>query len=226
MSDGAAWYYTQTPYDWSDRPPNVAEFRYSPAFLWLTTPLRWLPFWVYQVVWVALHFLAVAWLAPWMLAFPGGADDAITGNINTFLAVGVVLAVRGVPTWPLVLLTKVTPGVGLLYHAGRREWRTLAWSIGIALAIAAMGVVAEPLLWDEWFESLRAGPSTYASVDAVGPLWVRLGLGVALCLLASRRVWLLPVGMVIAMPGLWPASFALLAAIPRLLRAHPDKDES
>lgn len=218
MGDGAAWYYAQTPYDWSDRPPGVAEYRYSPAFLWLTAPFRLIPFEAYQVVWVALHFAAVAWLAPWMLAFPGVADDVITGNINTFLAVGVVLAVRGSAwTWAGVLLTKVTPGVGLAYHVARREWR----SVGIALGVTGLVVLlAWPFgLWPEWIDSLRAGPSTYATVDVLGPLPLRIVVGAVLCFLAARWVWLLPVGMIVAMPGLWPASFALLAAVPRLTRS-------
>lgn len=218
MGDGAAWYYTQTPYDWTDRPPGVAEYRYSPAFLWLTEPFRWLPFWAYQVVWVALHFATVAWLAPWMLAFPGVADDVITGNINTFLALGVVLAVRGAPTWPLAMLTKVTPSVGMLYHVGRREWAPLAWSAIIAGTIVGIGWLVQPGIWNDWIASLRVGPDTYVTIDVLAPLPVRLVVGAALCLAAARWVWLLPVGMIVAMPGLWPASFALLAAVPRLRR--------
>jgi Glycosyltransferase family 87 len=219
FGDGAAWYYVDTPYDWSDRPPSVAEYRYSPAFLWITEPFRWLPFELYVAVWTALHLAAVAWLAPWMMAFPGVADDTILGNINTFLALGVVLAVRGQAwTWAGVLLTKVTPGVGILFHAGRRDWRAVGIAFGLTAAIVTAGYLIDPALWQQWFSTLATGGDTYASVNAVAPLPVRLVLGAALCVAAVRRTWLLPIGMIVAMPGLWPSSFALLAAIPRLLR--------
>lgn len=215
MGDGAAWYFVHTPYDWSDRPAGVAEYRYSPAFLLLTEPLRWMPFELYRVAWVGLHLAAVAWLGPWtiLLAF----DDIVVGNINTFLAVGVVLAVRGQAwTWALPLLTKVTPGVGVLYHVGRREWRAVAVALGVTTLVV---LLAWPLgLWTDWVGSLAAGTTNYQTIDVLAPLPVRIVVGAVLCLAAARWVWLLPVGMIVAMPGLWPASFALLAAIPRLRR--------
>jgi hypothetical protein len=221
MGDGAAWYYAGTPYDWSDLPRGVAEYRYSPAFLWVTEPFRLLSFPIYQAVWVTLHFVAIAWLAPWMLAFPGVADDVITGNINTFLAVAVVFAVRGQSwTWSSVLLTKVTPGVGMLYHVGRREWKPLAVAAAVTAAIILIGIAFDRSIWQEWLDSLRAGPQTYKTVDVLAPLPVRLAAGAVLALLAVRWLWLLPIAMVLAMPGLWPASFALLAAIPRLRDTH------
>ena len=112
MGDGSAFYYSATPYDWTDSP---VPFRYSPAFWWAIQPLRWLSWEGFTAVWAGLHVAAgVAWLSPWMLAFPGVADDVISGNISTFLAVAVVLAVRHPASWAFVLLTKVTPGVGIL----------------------------------------------------------------------------------------------------------------
>lgn len=216
MGDGAAWYSVDTPYDWTDRPPGVAEYRYSPAFLWATAPLRLVTFEVYQALWTALHLAAIAWLGPWtiVLAF----DDVVRGNINTFLAVGVVLAVHGHAwTWALPLLTKVTPGIGLLYHVGRGQWRKVATATGVTAAIV---LVTWPFgLWQEWLSSLWAGPETYASAKALAPLPIRLALGGLLCVAAARWVWLLPMGMVAAMPGLWPSSLALLASLPKLLRS-------
>ena len=211
MGDGAAWYHVETPYDWSDRPAGVAEYRYAPAFLWITEPFRWLPFPVYAVAWAGLHLLAVAWLGPWtiLLAF----DDVIVGNVNTFLAVATVLAVRYPGLWAFALLTKVTPGVGVLYHV--REWRKMLVAVGVTLGIMVLGHAADPELWQAWADSLQSNgyPNLWTA-----SLPIRLAVGAVLCLAASRWVWLLPVGMLIAMPGLWPASFALLAAIPRLTR--------
>jgi hypothetical protein len=194
------------------------HYRYSPTFLWLTAPLRALPFEVFSLVWTAMHIAAVAWLAPWMLAVPGVTDDIIAGNINTFFAVGVVLAVRGHAwSWALPLLTKVTPGVGVLYHVGRRDWGAVFMAGAVTLGIVAIGAAVNPELWNGWVDSLRAGTENYATIDVLAPLPVRLAIGAGLCLAASRWIWLLPVGMIVAMPGLWPSSFALLAAIPKLL---------
>ena len=143
----------------------------------------------------------------------------IRGNVNTFLAACVVLAVRGQAwTWVAVLLTKVTPGVGLAYHLARKEWRALGVGLGVTAAIVSVGFLLAPGFWLSWFDSLRAGAQNYQTLDWLAPLPVRLAAGAVLCALAARWVWLLPVGMLIAVPGLWPASFALLAAIPRLRR--------
>ena len=215
MSDGAAWYFVQTPYDWSDRPPGVAEYRYSPAFLTLTAPLRLLSFEAFQVVWVGLHVVAILWLrAPWMMAFPGVIDDTIQGNVNTFFALAAVLALRGHAwTWSFVVLTKVTPGVGALVHVARREWSAAGMAAGVTLAIVVIGVLIQPDLWFDWFRSLTSGYGNAATPY----LPVRLAIAAVLCWFAGTRPWLLPVGMLVAMPGIWPASFAVLAAVPVLI---------
>jgi hypothetical protein len=202
---------------WQGLAYSDPHYRYSPAFLWATAPLRAVPIEVFQIVWTALHVVAVAWLGPWMLALPGVADDVIAGNINVFLAVALVLK-----WWPLALLTKVTPGVGVLYHVARREWRRVFVAGGVTLGIVLVGAIIDPHLWIGWAESLRAGTQNYATIDVLAPLPIRVALGAVLCLLAARWVWLLPVGMIVAMPGLWPSSFALLAAIPRLDRNHDE----
>ena len=194
------------------------DYRYSPAFYWLTAPLRALPWELFLIVWTAAHLVALAWLGPWtiLLAF----DDVVRGNINTFLALAVVLAVRGHAwTWASVILTKVTPGVGILYHVGRREWRQLLVAAGTTLALV---VVTWPSgMWPDWIDSLQAATANYQTIDVLAPLPLRLGVGALLCLASARWIWLLPVGMLVALPGLWPAAFALLAALPRLLSRPP-----
>jgi hypothetical protein len=208
---GDAWNY------WSGTPYTSEHYRYSPAFYWLTAPLRALSFDAFVVIGTIAHLAVIAWLGPWtiLLAF----DDVIRGNITTFLAAGLVLASGGQAwTWSWVLLTKVTPSIGLLYHVGRRDWRAVALALAATATIVA---ITWPFgLWPEWVESVAAAPDNYQTVDVLAPLPVRIVVGSALCLFASRWIWLLPVGMIIAMPGLWPSSFALLAALPRLLRAH------
>jgi hypothetical protein len=122
MADGAAFYFlNEPPYDWTDRPPGVAEFRYSPAFLWVTAPLRLLPWAAFAAVWFSAHIVVLIYLrVPWMLAFPGVVDDVVRGNINLFIALVIVLVVRHrtmAALWATILLTKVTPGIGVIWHA-------------------------------------------------------------------------------------------------------------
>jgi hypothetical protein len=219
MADGAAYYFlNEPPYDWTDRPPGVAEYRYSPAFLWVTAPLRLLPWAAFVAVWFSAHIVALLYLrVPWMLAFPGVVDDVVRGNINVFIALIVVLVVRHRATaalWSTILLTKVTPGVGVIWHAGRREWRQFVIALGVTGGIVVVGVVADPELWAQWVRSLGAGIESYRTVDFVAPLPVRVVAGILVCALAalSGRAWLLPVGMLVALPGLWPSSFALLTS--------------
>jgi hypothetical protein len=201
--------------DWNADPYTSVHARYSPAFYVVIAPLRALPWEAFLAVWIALHFVAIAWLGPWTIVF--AFDDVIRGNITTFLAVAVVFAVRGQAwAWAAVLLTKVTPGVGVLYHVGRREWRAVGFAFGATLLLVA--VTWPTGLWPDWFEALAAAPDNYPTVDLFAPLPVRFAAGAVLCLAAARWVWLLPVGMIVAMPGLLPSSFALLAALPRLLR--------
>jgi len=172
------------------------------------------------VLWFGLHVAAFIWLrAGWMLAVPGLQDDVIRGNVTVFVAVAVVLAVtRSAAWWMPVLLTKVTPGVGAVWHLARREWREFVVAVGITLLVVAVGILASPALWTEWFRSLAAGPETYEVGHPLGPLPLRVFLAVAVIGFAgwTNRAWLLPIGLLVAVPGLWPLNFALLAAIPRL----------
>ena len=46
------------------------------------------------------------------------------GNISLLLAVAIVVGFRWPAAWAFVLLTKVTPGIGLLWFVVRREWRS------------------------------------------------------------------------------------------------------
>jgi hypothetical protein len=221
MCDGAAYYFApDDPYRWDLRPEGVAPYRYAPAFLIAFAPLRLLPWEVFGVVWFGLHVAAFVWLrAGWMLAVPGLQDDVIRGNVTVFLAVAVVLGLtRSAAWWMPVLLTKVTPGIGVVWHLARREWREFAFAIGATAVVVALGFTLSPGLWVDWLRSLAAGPESYEVGHPLGPLPLRLVLAAAVTAYAglTDRAWLLPVGLLVAVPGLWPLNFALLAAIPRL----------
>ena len=54
---------------------------------------------------------------------------------GAFIAAAIVIGFRWPAAWSLVLLTKITPGIGLLWFAVRREWRSLAIALGAVIMI-------------------------------------------------------------------------------------------
>ena len=56
---------------------------------------------------------------------PGVIEDLVRGNIHVLLAVTILAGFRYPGAWSFVVLTKVTPGIGLLWFAIRREWGAL-----------------------------------------------------------------------------------------------------
>jgi hypothetical protein len=198
---------------------------YSPAFLQLVTPLTQLPWQLFMAVWTALLIGATRFLTgPRLLAagllFPFTAMEIAGGNISLFLAVAIVVGFRWPAAWALVLLTKITPGIGLLWFAVRREWRHLAIAAAATAAIVAISVVMLPQQWRDWVDVVigNAGKGgTWASVPV--PLWIRLPIGAVVVVWGARtnRAWTVPVGAMLALPALWYGGISmLLAAIPLL----------
>ena len=137
----------------------------------------------------ALVAVARSWLPVALLTGFVGLE-VLRGNIETLMALAIVAGFRWPAAWAFILLTKVTPGVGLLWFVGRREWRSLAIAIGATAAIAAVSFVVAPAQWSAWVASLIANagvsiPWEYFPV----PLLVRLPIAAALALLAGWRGW-------------------------------------
>ena len=106
------------------------------------------------------------------LFIPHVATELSLGNIHIFLALVTVFGLRWPWLWSFVLLTKVTPGVGLVWFAVRREWRSLWIALGVTALIALPTVVLYPQLWADWIRVVTdAGPG------AGGGLIVRVALG-------------------------------------------------
>jgi hypothetical protein len=198
---------------------------YSPAFLQLVTPLTQLPWQAFMAVWTALLIAAARFLTgPRLLAagllFPFTAMEIAGGNVSLLLAVAIVIGFRWPAAWALVLLTKITPGIGLLWFAVRGEWRHLAIALGATAAIVAISLVMLPQQWRDWVDVIvgNAGKGgTWASVPV--PLWIRLPVAVAVVVWGARtdRAWAVPVAAMLALPALWYGGISmLLAAIPLL----------
>jgi hypothetical protein len=125
--------------------------------------------------------------------------------------------------WALSLLTKVTPGIGLLWFAVRREWRALLEAALVTGAIVAVSVAFAPDQWADWFRLLASstGSSTVPGSLPI-PLVLRLPVAAVVIVFAARtdRRWLLPVGVLLAMPVIWWGSFAMLAGVVALRRSE------
>ncbi|HJT64619.1 MAG TPA: glycosyltransferase 87 family protein, partial [Candidatus Limnocylindria bacterium] len=122
--------------------------------------------------------------------------------------------------WAWVILTKVTPGIGVLWFGVRREWRSLAVALGVTGAIVAVSFVLTPDLWFRWLAVLTASVEiTRPSVLEV-PVLPRLAVAAILVAVAARRTWfaLVPVACMLALPAIWVNSLAMLVAVVPLWR--------
>jgi hypothetical protein len=115
----------------------------SPACAQVLRPLTLLPWPAFFAVWVALQLGVLVLLTGPVLAAilvamvqPFWKEIAVA-NIDFMIGLAIVVGFRYPATWSFVLLTKVTPGIGLLWFAVRREWRSLGIALGATLAIAA-----------------------------------------------------------------------------------------
>jgi hypothetical protein len=233
----ARCYYQATladPYlhsSWND----PIAYVYSPAFLQLVSPLTALPWQAFMAVWTALLIGAVRFLTgPRLLAagllFPFTAMEIAGGNVSLLLSAAIVIGFRWPAAWALVLLTKITPGLGLLWFAVRREWRSLLIALAATVAIAAVSAVLMPTAWGQWLDVIMANAGkggTWAAVPV--PLWFRLPIAVAVVVWGARtdRRWTVPVASMLALPALWYGGLSmLLAVIPLLPRPTPPRSSS
>jgi Glycosyltransferase family 87 len=229
--DAHAYYSAWTHGSLYHAPPEkLGAYLYSPAFAQAIRPLTLFPWPVFCALWLTAIAVAYLWLlAPlalrWrlpLLIIIFSFDSA--GNVWALFALVIVFGLRRPALWAFPALTKVTPVLGPVWFATRKEWRSLAIAVGAILAIVAVSAAASPHLWAEWFHFLRTThPSTgIAAPSTLLPTPVILGIGlpiaIGLTIYAARRdlPWLLPVAMVFAMPILAGQALFVLTAVPRL----------
>ncbi len=206
-----------------------SAFPYSPAFLQALTPIRVLDWTPFLVVWTGLLMAALLVMVGPLLFAPMVALTAIDlwgGNIHLLLALAIVAGFRWPAAWAFMLLSKVTPGIGLLWFAARGEWRALSVALGTATVIGGISLAVAPDIWVDWFRFLEGstGRSTVGHSVPV-PLWVRIPLAAAVVVIAARtdRRWLLPVGVLLALPVIWWGSFSILIASVALERERVER---
>src|SRR4051794_36469940 len=114
-------------------PGSLDAFNYTPAFAQVIYPLTLLPWPVFLTVWSALLGAALLWLLwpmtsrwRWLVLAYVAPPALLIGNIEAFLAVAAVVGLRHPSACAFPLLTKLTPGLGPVWFAARREWRLAA----------------------------------------------------------------------------------------------------
>jgi Glycosyltransferase family 87 len=217
---------------------EIGSFLYPPPFLQVLGPLGELPWPLFLFGWTAaLAAAAVAMLRrvprrhrellP-LLAILAGAD-IWAGNINLFLAFGAVTAVTYPAAWAALALTKVTAGIGALWHGFRGQWPEFGLAVLVTALGAALSFVAAPALWGDWLSIVFSeSPSGLYATALPVPLFVRLPLAVALLWLAARggRAWLVPVACMVALPVIWFNGLSMLLGAAALLDHSREADST
>jgi len=230
-SDAYAYWSVDEAHPYRIVEGDLGAFPYAPPLVrlaGLASHLSWVDFWW---LWTAALVATVIWLGwkqtPLLLAFPPVAIELYHGNINLLLAAAIALGFRYPGTWALLLLTKVTPGIGLLWFAVRREWQKLAVALGVTLAIVIVSVVVDGPLWGDWIEALRRASTASLGGPLSISILIRLPIAAAVVIWGARtnRPWTVPVAATLAMPTLFIAVFSVLAAIPALRRPDLTAEE-
>jgi hypothetical protein len=214
---------------------QIGAYLYAPAFAQALAPLTWLPIAVFTALWTAINCAALWWLLgrlalPSLLFLPI-PFEIISGNVHLLYAVAIVAGFRYPVSWALMFMTKVTPGIGVLWFLVRRELRAFLLAIGVTVAIATVSFLLDRAAWEAWLRLLQADLSGagQGSFQTLGwyvpiPLLPRLVAAAGLVGFAAwrDRRWVVPIAVALALPVIWLNSLAILAAVVPLWRERSD----
>jgi len=212
-------------------------YLYSPAFIQAIWPILSLPWAWFYAIWLALGLMTLIWLLrpvltvatlPFVFITFGVSFLAIprhslsSMNVTMFMGIAVAAGFRWPWTWSLLMLTKVTPGLGLLWFAVRREWKSLLIAFGFTVAVSAVSFVIAPNLWFDWVTVIKNNSQYPEPAFAIHflPLIPRLIIATVMIVVAARydAKWVMPIAVILAMPYIADTSLIVLAAVPALLR--------
>lgn len=230
------WVDPANPYVTGD----THDYSYSPAFAQAIAPFHLVGFEAFVAVAraaeLACAFLLAGPALMIALFLPPVATEINATNINLILVVCIAFGFRWPALWSVVLLTKPTMGIGLLWFVLRREWRQLGIALGATLAIAAVSFLINPRAWLDYI------PAVLSYDFAPGwpfpwPIWFRLPVALPLVIWGARtsRPWAVALGAMLAAPRLYFLSPVMLlgllpllpnAAFARGLRARWSRQET
>ena len=206
--------------------PELAEhngYNYAPVFEYVVGWGRALPFEAFVAIWRAVLLLAVVYLAgpltlPVLLFVPV-ASEVNAGNIQLLLALAVVVGFRHPAAWAFVLLTKVTPGIGLLWFVVRREWRALRIVATVTAALVLVSLITHGSQWPAYLSLIASGGAPGVAPYYL-PLWVRLPPAIAIVVIGARLGWrwTVVVGATLALPVFYIISWSMLVGVLPFVR--------
>lgn len=213
-----AWcYYGMDPADPYD--PSRC-FLYSPPVAQVMTVIQAaMPFEAFYTSLRVIEMIALALLSGpaigLTLLIPAVEIELNAANINILIAAAVVAGFRYPWTWAFVILTKLTPGIGLLWFAVRREWRSLAMAFGLTVAISAVSFALAPWLWVDYLRGLAGAPD-----ENVPTFWMRLPLALLVLIWGARNDhrWAVIVAVFLALPRWYFLSPVILVGLFPLVR--------
>jgi len=149
------------------------------------------------------------------LLIPAVAIELNAANINLLIVGAVLIGFRYPWAWAFVALTKVTPGVGMLWFAVRREWRNFAIALIATGAIALGSWLVAPELWRGYLAGLGGSPDS-----SIWLIWWRLPLAALVVVWGARNDhrWALIVAVFLAMPRWYFLSPVILVGLFPLVR--------
>jgi len=169
------------------------------VFIVAWTTLLGLGWWAATRSW-SLIVLVVSIAASVIVGFDSPLANPIVltgiGNPQILIAAAIVVGIRYPAAWAFVVLTKIAPGIGLLWFVVRREWRALATAAGVTLVIAAASFVLDPGAWRDFVRFAAANARTLSPQPVVAvPLLLRILTAAALVMWGARtaRPWVLPI---------------------------------
>ena len=219
-----AWcYYGMDPtYPWD---PDRC-FLYTPPIAQLMTVIQTIvPFDLFYTTLRASELTALALMAgpaigPALL-IPAVVIEINAANVNLLIVGAVLLGFRYRWAWAFVILTKLTPGIGLLWFVVRREWHHLAIALGVTAAFAALSFAIAPWMWGAYLQGLFAAPD-----ESPFKIWLRLPIAAAVVIWGARgnHRWAVIIAVFLAMPRwyfLTPVILVGLFPLVRLARPLP-----
>jgi len=148
------------------------------------------------------------------LLIPAVAIEINAVNVNLIIVAAVLAGFRYPWTWAFIILTKVTPGVGLLWFAVRKEWSHFAIAAGATAAFAGISLAIAPDLWSQYIAGLSVTGDSRFTIA-----W-RLPIAVALVVWGARtnHRWALLAAVFFALPRWYYLSPVLLVGLFPLVR--------
>lgn len=153
----------QAPYD--GYRPSWPGFPYSPLVAQLLQPLQALPWPFFHGLIVGGELAALAWLIGLPVAAllalvqpPLLVGDLRVANVQLMVTALTVAGLTRPLAWAGPLLTKVSPGVGLLWFVVRRDWRAITMAAGGTVVLGLLSFALAPDLWRQWLNLLTGSP--------------------------------------------------------------------